>query len=373
MTAVVKDTLYKKDSTGKIRIWAMEIDGARYRTASGIPGGKTVVSDYTTAVAKNVGRANETTAEQQAELEVEAEYTKKLKTGYHRSKDDVDNQGYIKPMLAEKWDDRIIVGHQRIFVQPKFDGFRCIATKDGLFSRKGEKFLAAPHIEAALAPMFAELPNMILDGELYNHELKDDFNKIASLVRKQNPTPAQLDETAKMVQFYVYDIVDMNNNNKFSDRLKGLAERVFGVFFQNSTVIRPVETYEVTTKEGMDELYGRFIEQGYEGQMVRLDGVYQNKRSKFLMKRKEFQDNEYEIVAIEEGLGNRSNMAGRVTLKLPDGRTFGAGIKGGLAYNKQLWADKENLVGKKGTVEFFALTPDGIPRFPVFKAVREDI
>lgn len=371
MTAVIKDTLYKKDSTGKIRIWAMEIDGARYRTASGIPGGKTVVSDYTTAVGKNIGKANETTPEQQAELEVEAEYTKKLKTGYHRNKADVDNVGYVKPMLAEKWDDRLIIGHQAMFVQPKFDGFRCIATKDGLFSRKGEKFVSCPHIEAVLAPVFAHLPNLQLDGELYNHELKDDFNKIASLVRKQNPSPEQLAETEKMVQFHVYDVVD--TSNKFSDRLKGLAEKVFDAFPEIEKFLKRVETYAIETKEAMDELYGRFIEQGYEGQMVRLDGHYQNKRSKYLMKRKEFQDEEFEIVAVEEGLGNRSGMAGRVTLKLPDGRTFGAGIKGGLDYNRKLWQEKDTLPGKLGTVEFFALTPDGIPRFPVFKAVREDI
>lgn len=370
MTAVIKDTLYKKDSTGKIRIWAMEIDGDKYRTAAGVAGGKTVVSDYTTAVGKNIGKANETTAAQQAELEVEAEYTKKLKTGYHRNKADVDNEGYTKPMLAEKWDDRIIVGHQPIFVQPKFDGFRCIATKDGLFSRKGERFTACPHIEAALVPVFTALPNLKLDGELYSHEHKDDFNKIASLIRKKTPNDAELVEAAKYIQYHVYDVVD--TTNKFSERLKGLETKVFSVFDTIHDVIKRVETYAVDTKDAMDELYGRFIEQGYEGQMVRLDGHYQNKRSKYLMKRKEFQDEEFKIVGIEEGLGNRSGMAGRVTCELNDGtgRTFGAGIKGGLHVNQDLWNNKSGYIGGYATIEYFALTPDGIPRFPVFKTVR---
>lgn len=373
MTIEYKDVLYKKDSKGKIRIWSMELDGDRYRTAAGSADGKIVVSNYTTAQPKNVGRANETTAEQQAALEVEAEYTKKLKTGYHRNKDDVDNAGYVKPMLAEKWDDRIIIGHQRIFVQPKFDGFRCVATKDGLFSRKGERFTAAPHIVAALTPVFAKHPNLVLDGELYNHEFKDDFNKIASLVRKQNPNEAQLEETKRYVQYHVYDMVDTSKS--FADRGTFLANEVFSFDMGIDLCIKAVDTYEVETKEAMDELYGKFLEEGYEGQMVRLNGHYQNKRSKYLMKRKEFQDNEYEIVAIEEGLGNRSGMAGRVTLKLGDGtdKTFGAGIKGGVEYNKFLWNNRQTIVGKKGTVEFFQLTPDGIPRFPVFKAVREDI
>src|SRR3546814_5619389 len=86
------------------------------------------------------------------------------------------------------------------------DGVRCIATKDGLFSRQGKPITSCPHISTALTPLFEHTPSLVLDGELYNHDLKDNFNEIISLVRKQKLTPEQFAETAKVVQYHVYDL-----------------------------------------------------------------------------------------------------------------------------------------------------------------------
>ena len=365
-------TLYKKDSTGSVRIWKMEIQGENYRTIAGKQDGKQTISEWTTATPKNIGKENQTTGAQQAEAEVHAAYTKKLKTGYHYTLDAIGTETLIKPMLAEKWDDRYIIEHGRFFSQPKFDGFRCIATKDGLFSRKGEPFVACPHIIEALKPVFEKMPDLILDGELYNHDLKDDFNKIASIIRKQKPTTMELLEAEKVIQYHIYDIVDTTKS--FSIRDMSLAA-IFSDFYEDiHPYCVPVKTIEVKSKDMLDALYGSYIDQGYEGQMVRMNGHYQNKRSGNLMKRKEFQDAEFKIIAIEEGLGNRSGMAGRVTLALGDDtdRTFGAGIKGGVKVNQDLWDNRPMYIGQLATIEFFAYTPDGIPRFPVFKTVRTD-
>jgi len=110
---------------------------------------------------------------------------------------------------------------------------------------------------------------------------------------------------------------------------------------------------------------------GYEGTIVRTNTPYENKRTSALLKYKEFIDNEFPIVDIEEGVGNRAGMAGRITCRLPDGRTFGAGIKGSHEYAKKLLADRTKYLDGEVTVRYFTPTPDGIPRFPVAVMVYE--
>lgn len=362
--------LYKKDSKGKTRYWQVERNENCYRTISGIENSESpVTSEWTVAVGKNTGKSNETSHAEQAKLEVEAMYDKKLKTGYSSS---VETSGtrYIEPMLAKKWEDeKLIIGHQPMYSQPKLDGFRCVAQHTGLFSRKGEEYLSVPHIASIVQKIcFDEL--VIFDGELYNHDLKDDFNTIASVVRKKKPSTKELDDSQDLIQYHIYDIIDARLS--FNSRYTKLV-LLFDKYPELHKHCRLVETKHFDNQEIMDKLYSSYLSAGYEGQMVRLDTRYENKRSKSLLKRKEFQDDEFKIVAIEEGIGNRSNMAGRVTCSLPDGRTFGAGIKGGLDLNKSLWKMKDILIGQLATIEFFNYTPDGIPRFPVFKSVREDV
>ena len=84
-------------------------------------------------------------------------------------------------------------------------GIRCIATSDGLFTRTGKPITACPHVSEHLKGFFVWNPDAVLDGELYNHSYKDDFNKIIHLVRKQNLTDEHLAESREMIQYHVYD------------------------------------------------------------------------------------------------------------------------------------------------------------------------
>ena len=94
-------------------------------------------------------------------------------------------------------------------------------------------------------------------------------------------------------------------------------------------------------------------------------GVYECKRSKNLLKLKSFNDDEFEIVEVIEGIGQRSGMAGKLKVKDKKGNVFGSGIKGGEEYYKQLLKDKDILVGKLATIRYQELSADGIPRFPI--------
>jgi len=359
--AVTYPTLYKRTSTGAVQIWFREVDGSRYRTTSGQEFGAKVTSEWTQATAKNVGRSNEVSAEDQAHLETEAAYTKKQNQGrYHISKDDIDNPLFFDPMLANKYDAAKVakIGFSYVFSQPKLDGMRCIVNADGMWTRKGKSIDSCPHIFEALKPWFEEDPDLILDGELYADKLKDDFGEIMSLCRKQKPDSNHFAKTADVVKYHVYDLPSCDGT--FSVRYSVLAS--LGL----PDPIVYVETTAVQSQEALDALNGSYLSNGYEGQIVRIDDKpYESKRSNSLLKRKEFIDEEFEVISVEEGLGNRSGMAGFILYRLPNGDTFGSGIKGGFAYYRELLRDREKYVGGQGTVRFFGYSPDGIPRFPV--------
>lgn len=346
------DRIYKRDTKGKLRVWFMQRDGSRYRTVAGLDGGNLVESGWTQAKA-----ASQATDEAQAEFEIKAAYEHKLTREYHRTIEATDGGAhFFKPMLAKEYDQ---LPEGRVFAQPKLDGIRCIATKDGLFSRQGKPITAVPHIHTALRELFELDPQVVLDGELYNHDLRDDFGEISSIVRKAKPTPEALERAAQVMQYHVYDMP--SHPGLFSDRSASVDSALTGRRGINCEWVLPVETVEIHDSASLDAHYGRWLEAGYEGQMVRLNEPYEQKRSKTLLKRKEFQDAEFECVAIEEGNGNWAGVAKRVSCRLPDGRVFGAGIRGSRNRAAELLGEQHNVV----TVRYFALTPDGIPRFPV--------
>ncbi len=348
----VYDTIYKRDSAGKLRAWFMEQDGSRYRTSAGIDGGTMVTSEWTQAEATNVGRANERDPIAQATFEIEAAYEKKLTREYHRTVEATDGGAhFFKPMLAHKFEE-----FEPGFAQPKLDGVRCIARADGMFSREGKPLPGAMFIHEILAPQFEANPDLILDGELYNHELRDDFNEVIRLVKKASGDATHVERVKMTVQYHVYDMP--SHSGSFDERSDKVNDLVAAI---GSESIVDVPTWRVDTAEEYDQLHGEWLEAGYEGSMHRLDKPYEQKRSKTLRKRKEFQDEEFEVVRIEEGLGNWSGMAKRVVCRLPDGREFGAGIKGSMERAKELLGETHKVV----TIQFFALTPDGVPRFPV--------
>lgn len=354
---MIKETLYKLDSTGRLRTWRMELEEAtgRYRTLSGLKGGKEAVSEWTTPVPKS-----KPTAAEQGRFEVDAQYKHQLDREYHSSEETVGTAKMIEPMLAKTYDKWPGPG----FAQPKLDGIRCIATKDGLFSRQGQPIIAVPHIHEALKPLFVNDPQLTLDGELYNHDFREDFGKISSIVRKKNPTPEQLETARRLMQYHVYDLVEPQHS--FEIRLHRLGE----IFAENIDGVRLVPTTRVATAEEADQAYGDAVSAGYEGGMYRLDARYElGRRSKNLLKRKEFITEEFPLLAIEEGSGNWSGAAKRITLRnthntKPPFDTFGAGIRGSFEEGQALL--KETITDKStATVRYFMLSPDGVPRFPV--------
>lgn len=350
------ERLYKLDSKGKTRVWYMEQDDDRYRTYDGLLDGTIKVSDWRVAKPTNVGKANERLGIDQATFEIEAAYAKKLKGAYYDSPADV-HKGcrYFEVMLAETYADPKRSKQTAFspgYGQPKLDGMRAVVKYDGIFSREGEPIAGAGHIYEAFRPLFNGNLSLIFDGELYNHDLKDDFNEIMSLARKANPTPERAQQIRDGIQYHVYDLP--SEPGVFSERFRALTSHIEMLEHPS---IKLVDTARVDTVEEFDELHGICLENGYEGSMLRRDALYVNDRTDDLLKRKDFVDDEFTLLRIEPG--NRG--AYRAVCALPDGREFGAGIKGSRAKAAERMAEDHRIV----TINFFGYTPDGIPRFPI--------
>ena len=360
------ETIYKATKGGKTQEWTIEVVGNKYRTISGQTDGKKITNEWTIVYGKNTGKLNETTDKEQTMKEAIAKRIKKLESGYFEDMKNIYTEQYFEPMLASKWEDSKDKVTYPIFSQPKLDGIRCIVTKDGMFSRNGKPIISAPHIRESLSEVFDVYPELILDGELYADKFANDFNKIVSLVKKTKPTDADLKESKKNIEYWIYDLPSYDTfgyDSIFANRIFELSD-----LFENYNAFNKhcvlVQTAICNDEDEVMGLYEGYVEKGFEGQMLRTNGKYENKRSKFLMKHKSFIDEEYTIVDVCEGEGNKTNMVGYMTFKTADGKPFKSNVKATFEESEEMFRNRKQLVGKQATIKYFNLTPDGIPRFP---------
>ena len=275
----------------------------------------------------------------------------------------------IKPMLAYKVDKKPVDWSEKVFMQPKLDGVRCIIQLNDeneviAYSRTGKPWLNVKHILQDLKPFFDQHQDVILDGELYNHDLRDDFNKIISLVRKTKPTDLDRSEAAELVQFHCYDYA--NGSDSYSIRMRNLS-----VSDMYSYCVRYVHATSVTE----DQTYIQHqcnLDEGYEGSILRLDAPYQRKRSYNLQKFKDFHDTEATIVGYVPGKGKRTGTLGKFLMMDDEGVEFGC--PPGKGYNYKMLADildnVSDYIGKRATFTYFERTPAGSYRHPFYKAIR---
>ena len=358
-------TLYKRAVNGKINEWTIEVDGHCYRTISGYTDGQKTTTEWTCCEGKNIGRSNETTAKEQAMKEAKAEWDKRTERGYFDDIKNVDKVTMFKPMLANKLEDRKDKIIYPVYSQPKLDGIRCIVRSDGMWTRTGKRIISAPHIFEALKPMFEKNPDLIFDGELYADKYANDFNAIVSLVKKTKPTAQDLKDSAKVIEYHIYDLPSCDGT--FVQRYQELHNLL--LWLPDCCVV--VATSQIDNENDLSAYYEDYVADGYEGQMIRLDEKYENKRSNSLLKHKSFIDEEYTIVGVEEGGGNLTGMVGALVFESKQGDRFTASVNGGWDFLKELWKDRKSLVGKEATIKYFNITPDGKPRFPKVTAIRD--
>ena len=231
----------------------------------------------------------------------------------------------IKPMLAYKVDKKPVDWSENVFIQPKLDGVRCVIYVDDkenirCFSRTGKEFHNLEHIKLSLNEFFFDYANVdvVLDGELYNHDLRDNFEKIISLVRKQKPTDSDKLEAKELVQFHCYDYIETVMNKPYGYRMNQLADSDMYNY-----CIKYVPTNLILRMDDARVYHSRNLANGYEGSILRLDKPYEQKRSYNLQKFKDFQDTEATIVGYEIGKGKREGTLGKFLMQDDDGIEFG--------------------------------------------------
>ncbi len=273
----------------------------------------------------------------------------------------------MKPMLAHKFNDSRVDWSQPVYIQPKLDGVRCLFTKNGAYSRTGKEFMNLAHIELALIPFFKQQPDVVLDGELYNHKLKHDFEKIISLVRKQKPTADDRLDAQHLVQFHVYDYFDGVMYDSYKTRMNQL---VCSDIYDEQ--IKRVPTLLVDTYSYARQLHEEFLEHGYEGSIIRLNGLYKHGRSYDLMKFKDFSDAEATIVGYELGKGKRTGTLGKFLMMDDEGVQFGCPPGKGYSYKDlaNMLLNINDYIGQRATFTYFQRTQAGSYRHPLFKCIR---
>ena len=275
----------------------------------------------------------------------------------------------IQPMLAYKVGKKEIDYTSPVFLQPKLDGVRCVITKDGCFTRTGKQWLNVDHIEAALKRFFIDFPHKILDGELYNHDLRDNFEKIISLVRKKKPTTEDRAEAAVLVQFHCYDVI---NDANYDVRYNTIHEWFWSYGKYNSDSIILSENMLISSHAEALISHKNNLAKGYEGSILRLNKPYESKRSYNLQKFKDFHDKEATIIGYVEGKGKRINTLGKFIMRDSEGIEFGCPPGKGYNYADlaNILQNINNYIGKLATFTYFERTKANSYRHPMFKTLR---
>jgi len=282
-----------------------------------------------------------------------------------------------KPMLAYPVSDKPIDYESVVYMQPKLDGVRCLIQSDSYsdkgiilqtvtaYSRNGKEWKNIDHILEELVPFFTKHPDVVLDGELYNHNFKDDFESIISMVRKTKPTDEDRHISAQNVQFHCYDIIDTRKT--YTQRRSFIAQNLP---IRDSIV--SVFTQLVSSDKEAKQVHKTNLAKGYEGSIVRINDVYKCGRSWSLRKFKDFHDAEANIVGYEEGKGKRAGTLGKFLMQDDEGIQFGCPPGKGHNY-KDLALMLENIhqyMGQRATFTFFERTKAGSYRHPLFKCIR---
>jgi hypothetical protein len=343
-------TLYHKTKTGATVQWSVFTIGNLILSEYGQIGGK-MMSAVKPAEGKNVGRSNETSPDDQADIEAAAMHKNRLDRKYSLTVEKAQ-ECRMRPMLAGDFQKQKHKLAYPVYIQPKLDGFRCLAFREGdtitLVSRSGKTF-NLPHIEQALLKFMPD--DSILDGELYCHGVA--FQTVASWIKKNRP------ETGN-IGYHVYDVP---NEDPFYLRCKELTRLAKK---NKSNIIQFVETSLVFTESDVSVFERCQVENGFEGAIVRVDtGLYEfDHRSKDLLKVKQFDDAEFIVTGGKTGRGKFENMC-IFECVLSNGKKFDVMPRGTESERKNYLKKLKTYIGQPLKVKYFGLSEEGVPRFPV--------
>ena len=252
-------------------------------------------------------------------------------------KEDVDPVGYI--------------------ASEKLDGVRAVWNGSTLRSRTDKQFYPPSWF-------IENLPKEVaLDGELFID--RNSFQKTTSVVMKKSP----VEDEWKLIKFMVFDIP--SSKQPFETRLEILEQ-----IAKTTPYVKFVKHTVVKSRSHMKSLYDDVIGKGGEGIMLRKPGsLYQQKRSKDLLKVKPTDDDEAIITGFQEGKGKDSGSLGALEVYLLKNKNIKFKIGTGFtaALRRKYWNNQNNILGQTVTFGHKGWTNKGIPRHPAFMRFRYNL
>ena len=255
----------------------------------------------------------------------------------------------VLPMLANKWEDRQKYISEPFYVQPKLDGVRLLVSKDGGISRTGKIIPGTEVLGKGLEP------GQYVDGEAFDPNL--NFEELTSTFKTD---PLKL-------KFHVFDFFDLKKlGMTFEQRWEYVKDSIYNPHYEY------VDTFSVKKHKDMEGYHKMFIQQGYEGTMIRdRFSVYEvGQRSNYLLKYKDFQTEEYEITGAKTGHGRDADAVVWVC-KTENDNQFTVRPEGTIVQREEHYRNYKKYIGKMLTVRFQNLTALGVPRFPVGVCIRD--
>lgn len=288
----MKKTLYGVDKKDGSKQWSVWAEGNEVVVEWGKLGGK-LQTKRTKCKAKNVGRSNETTPEQQAEVEAQSKWNKQYDKYYRETLEEAEALEEEGVMLSEDYTKKPHLLNDVFYISRKLDGLRVktvfVNGEPEWHSRGGKTYPVPKHISPQLKQLHSVTGVETLDGEAYAHGEK--LQKIQSCVKKPNSLTPKL-------TYEIFDVPDLfkkwDERNCELLRLKKHCECL--------SHINIVEQ-EFCEKSDLDKKLYQYLSEGYEGAMMRnLGGEYlfQNKRSNDLLKYKIMNDSEAKVIGCEE-------------------------------------------------------------------------
>mgnify|MGYP001564999932 CR=1 FL=1 len=277
----------------------------------------------------------------------------------------------FKVMLAASQLPNVTDLQYPLYIQHKYDGFRCVYYNDKLYTRSGLPF---PNInlQTHFSKLFGTSEN-VLDGELYMHG--KPFNEMSKILNNETiviPTD---------MKFYVYDCIPIKDwenqkcNITYTDRLKLLRTVIANIADRKRIIDAPTD--KVNSAAEAIEIHKEHLKAGYEGSVLKaVEGKYQWKRvsikSGEMIKLKPFKDEDLEIVDIVEGEGKYEGSLGSIVVRGNNVANTSVGSGFTDADRKEIWGNKNKYLGRTAQIKYFEISEDKVLRFPIFERIRTD-
>ena len=367
--------LFGTTSTGGIKTWQIFVvkqigfSEVMIRTQHGKLDGKLTEQIKMIKTGKNIGKSNETSPWEQACSEAASTFQEKLDKKYITEIPNGKNESKaILPMLAHDFRKRSHDIEYPAWVQPKFNGVRCLAHKTSMtsiefISRKGKSYNnVCQHLVSNLLQIMKT--DEIFDGELYVHGWS--FQKILKTTKKPRPWGNEL-------EYHVYDLAD-DTDESFLVRYEKIGSWILKL--PTNTKIKVVETSSINSSDWVKTFHDRYVSEGYEGVIIRNGaGLYKfGHRSKDLQKYKEFIDAEFLITGFcDEPIMRDGNEYSAIVFTCVDknGKEFNVRPKGTIADRVAWFAKGQEFCGKELTVRYQSLSESGTPIFPIGICIRD--